>query len=476
MERKMIMAITFEVRHYAKQTLTKRIILVLAFTILLSLTASTLAQQNKSLGENSDRVNALLEAVEAGEIAYKLTEPNEIKALLGKPQRENVKDEGDKMWLDMGYPDISAWFKKNDDEPSFKLLSLSVKDKNLDIGGMLQGQRQVIVKNVDDFHKIELRNVDLRKLNLTGEGDYLKNQDFDSLTKWPVPEKLPVGFNPQKLLEEGKNPGLGIRELHKQGINGKGVGIAILDQRLLKNHEEFADRIVKYEERDLPYNQPLQMHGPPIVSIAVGKNCGVAPEAFVFYYAAMTTLEHKIQANCINEIIKYNGIAEDSEKIRVISISASPEEYSDNQAYLKARKKALDSGIIVVTCSSEFLDFGILTYIQGKDRDKPESYKMGRYGGPGSDIYIPTGNKTIATHQGTNVYLYERGGGFSWAAPYIAGLAALAFQVNPDLQPQTIEEQLLKTATHTKAGPVVNPRGFIESIRPEVRNENATDN
>ena len=86
-------------------------------------------------------------------------------------------------------------------------------------------------------------------------------------------------------------------------------------------------------------------------------------------------------------------------------------------------------------------------------------------------LLIPTGNKTIATHQGINVYKYERGGGMSWAAPYIAGLAALAFQVNPDLQPQTIVEQLVKTATHTKVGPVVNPQGFIESIRQATKKQ-----
>jgi len=33
------------------------------------------------------------------------------------------------------------------------------------------------------------------------------------------------------------------------------------------------------------------------------------------------------------------------------------------------------------------------------------------------------------------------------------------------LQPETILEQLVKTATHTKAGPVVNPKGFIEAVR-----------
>jgi len=241
--------------------------------------------------------------------------------------------------------------------------------------------------------------------------------------------------------------------------------IAILDQPLLLGHEEYTSRLVRYDSTRATKWSISQMHGSPIVGIAVGKTCGVAPGAFVFYYAATTTLEHEDQADCIDEIIKYNETAGNPGRIRVISISASPEGASNNDAFRKAHKKALDAGILVVTCSEKFLRYGTLTLIEGKDPDKPESYKVGRYGGASDVLLIPAGNKTLATHQGTNVYRYCREGGMSWAAPYIAGLAALAFQVNADLQPQTIVEKLVETATHTKAGPVVNPRRFIESVK-----------
>jgi hypothetical protein len=400
-----------------------------------------------------------------GRLAYKLTTPEELKALLGKPQRENKNDEGDVIWLDIGYPDIDAWFMKRDGNSSFRLLRVSIADKELNIGGMLQWQRQVIVRNIDDFREIELRNVDLRNLNLAGEGNYLKDQDFDSLTKWPGLERLPAGFDPKKLLEDGKNPGLGIRVLHKEGINGEGVGIAILDQPLLLGHEEYSSCLIRYDATKASGMSP-QMHGSPIVSIAVGKTCGVAPKAFVFYYAAGSTLGRaQIQADWINEIIKYNETNPETGRIGVISISASPERDSDNDAFLKARKKALNAGILVVTCSQKFLAYGNLTLIEGEDRDKPESYKLGRFGDSNDLLLIPTGNKTVATHQGINVYKYERGGGMSQAAPYLAGLAALAYQVNPKIEPKTIVKLLVETAIRTDAGPVVNPPGFIEAVR-----------
>lgn len=52
----------------------------------------------------------------------------------------------------------------------------------------------------------------------------------------------------------------------------------------------------------------------------------------------------------------------------------------------------------------------------------------------------------------------------SWGAPYLAGLAALAYQVDPKIDPKTIVELWLRTAVNTDAGPVVNPQGFIKSV------------
>ena len=61
-------------------------------------------------------------------------------------------------------------------------------------------------------------------------------------------------------------------------------GIAIIDQPSLRNHIEYEDRIIHYEEIDVQGVKP-QMHGPPVCSIAVGKSCGVAPAASLVYYA-----------------------------------------------------------------------------------------------------------------------------------------------------------------------------------------------
>jgi len=47
--------------------------------------------------------------------------------------------------------------------------------------------------------------------------------DFDTKTIWPTQAELPPGFDPEKVIEEAKDPGLGIKELHQEGIDGRGI-------------------------------------------------------------------------------------------------------------------------------------------------------------------------------------------------------------------------------------------------------------
>jgi predicted DNA-binding helix-hairpin-helix protein len=65
---------------------------------------------------------------------------------------------------------------------------------------------------------MDLRAYDLSGLDLRNSGGDLLYADFDSQTIWPSQEKMPPDFNWQKIMEMGKNPGLGIRQLHGVGV------------------------------------------------------------------------------------------------------------------------------------------------------------------------------------------------------------------------------------------------------------------
>ena len=420
-------------------------------------------------------------AAAEGKLAYKLTEPKELKALLGPPVAETTVNDGGMQKLLLDWPGVNATFiRVRRFSAPFTLWYVKLGGKSFRIGTFADnfggrpiniGQgRKVALRNEDDLKKFDtfwgFCEVSLVNLDLTGHENLLKKMCFDSRTEWPEPNKLPEGFNPARLLEEAKKPGLGIRSLHKQGIDGRGVGIAILDQPLLKNHQEYVDRIVLYEEIGV-WGMSPKMHGSPVASIAVGKTCGVAPAAALYYYAMrMTSMpDNKIYCDIIDKIIELNESASASERIRVISISTGMFAQQANFARWKQTlKKAEQHGIIVVTCDTAVLNYGTLARVPNKGADDPSSYRRGRYSTGKNILLVPT-NRTTASHYGPEVYTYWTEGGMSWAAPYIAGLAALAFQVNPDVQPQTIVEQLVKTATHTKAGPVVNPTGFIKAVQ-----------
>ena len=299
-----------------------------------------------------DSVEAALirKAAAEGRIAYKLTTPEEFKAIAGKPIREWM--ESDDEVINLNYPGIQArFFGKPDIQTPYTLMSISCKGRGVDIGR----NRPIVLRHVGDLEKFGsfwgFCNVDLSRLDLSQKGEILETVTFDNLTVWPPSDRLPPGFDPAERLEWGKNPGLGVRSLHQEGITGKGVGIAIIDQPLLKDHVEYADRIKSYHAIEVE-GVDIQMHGPPVCSIAVGRNCGVSPEASLHYYAVppWKWLENRPWARTVEQIVERNRDLPQSEKVRVISISLGAFWQRDYlEKWQSAVERANRNGILVVT-------------------------------------------------------------------------------------------------------------------------------
>jgi len=415
-------------------------------------------------------------AAAEGKLAYKLTEPKELKDLLGTPKKESTRSDGGMQILTLQYPSIKAYFGKMKTEPSpFTLLRLETEKGPVDIGE----NRKILLRNIADLKKFDsfwgLANTSLINLDLTEQKERLQELPFDSRTDWPPPDKLPKGFDPIRLLEDGKNPGLGIRQLHKQGIDGRGIHIAIIDQPLLKNHVEYASQLIKYESL-VEKGVPVQMHGPPVASIAVGKTCGVAPAASLSYYAVPSWKWQGNEPYCklLNRILDQNASLKPAKRIRVISISLGMfSSWPGFESWKKAVERAARQGVLVVTCDHTFLRYGTAKRVPGEDPDKPTSLRRGKYSSWRDALLVPAGNRTTASHHGPKLYTFWREGGMSWSAPYLAGLAALAFQVYPDIAPQKIVELYTQTAARTKGGTIVNPPGFLEAVR-KLRNQSKT--
>lgn len=446
--------------------------------MLLSLWAAALSAGQESPATAQSVLEKARQAASEGKLAYKLTTPEELKELLGPPASEKTSRDGGMELLNLQYQDLTARFTRMTDfKAPFTLATLSANKGWL--GGIIGpggridiGQdRQVELRTEADLAKFDafwgFAGVSLARLDLRGKEAVLRQMPFDSRTRWPSADRLPEGFDPNRLLEEGKNPGLGVRGLHAQGVDGRGVGIAIIDQPLLKEHKEYADRIVHYEPIEVPW-VPVQMHGPPVSSIAVGKDCGVAPKASLYYYAVppWKWTDNKPWADLLDRIVEFNETLGDKPRIRVVSISLGMFSQRPNfDAWKQAAEKASQHGILVVTCDPSFLRLATLRRDPSGDFDDPNCYRTGRYSAGRPALCVPAGNRTTASYHGPEVYTYEIEGGMSWAVPYLAGVAALAFQIDPEITPAQIVELWTTTATQTKVGPVINPPAFVETVR-----------
>jgi Subtilase family len=349
--------------------------------------------------------------------------------------------------------------------------------------------------NSSDGSQMDLVSYDLSSLDLRQSLNDLMYADFDTQTKWPSPDKMPPGFDWQRIMELGKNPGLGVRSLHTRGITGRGVGIAIIDQPLIVDHQEYADRMQLYEEININPSVSSEMHGPAVASIAVGKTTGVAPEADLYYIGCYAgdqvgtnnfTYNFHYIAQGIQRILDINRRLPKERKIRVISISVGwmPKNKGYNEV-VAAVKKAKAAGLLVVSSSLEET-FGFKFDALGRaplaDPDKFESYEPGMWWAKGfyagnqfSDrLLVPMDSRTTASPGGKGKYVFYRQGGWSWAIPYIAGIYALAAQATPTITPDEFWSIAMRTGRTIELkhddktipfGPILDPVALIAALQ-----------
>jgi subtilisin family serine protease len=342
-----------------------------------------------------------------------------------------------------------------------------------------------------DPFQIDLRSYDLRDLDLSASAQQMAYASFDDQTQWPPAGRLPAGFDWKKMMENGRNPGLGVRGLHAQGITGQGVGIAIIDQPLQIDHPEYRDQLRLYEEINFGSDTPAQMHGPAVASIAVGKTVGVAPDADLYLIADWFVdpdqqVNFTFLAKGILRVLEINQGLPAGRKIRVISVSRGYQESDRGYADLMAAIKAADQQGIPVISVGMFGSKKVGTLGLGRDAladpDVLASYRPATFIQPYLDkvadrldqLWIPIDSRTTASPTGTADYAYYSVGGMSWAEPYLAGVYALACQVDPKMTP----DRFWKLATQTgqkihvsskgktvEIGPVIDPPALIQAVK-----------
>jgi hypothetical protein len=150
----------------------------------------------------------------------------------------------------------------------------------------------------------------------------------------------------------------------------------------------------------------------------------------------------------------------------------------------RAMERAEKEGVLVVSPSlglSHGIDLFSLDRDPLSDPDDFWSYKhtwinelrrrnLGKWP---TGLLVPVSSKCFAGPSASNHYIFGRYGGISWSAPYLAGLYALACQVNPAITPKLFLEKALETGKvvetevdgeKQRIDRIVNPVKLIESF------------
>ncbi len=346
----------------------------------------------------------------------------------------------------------------------------------------------------------DARACDISKLELTEE--QLLNLCIDKTTIMSPEQKTIV----EVYTEKGKNPGLGIRSLHAQGITGKGVHMAIIDQPLSR-HQEYSENIRSHTDINTSEAgwSTAQLHGAAVTSIAVGKSVGVAPDATVDYYSTVNLTsnpdelkQYKLKvrdmieefkdypekhqywdnklkevkqygqapsnipyANAIIQILDKNKTLPPEERVSVISISWGFDILAPGFEELQgAIARAKEESVFVISTALD-RDYGF--DCSGANRDpkgdieSAEAYEAGAFWKEYSEnvepefledqLLVPMDHRTTADFTDETSYRYEgNDGGMSWAVPWLAGMYVLAKQTNPDITPEDFWKLAQETA------------------------------
>ena len=386
---------------------------------------------------------------------------------------------------------LSAQIKLPDIAPSAKAANLSWwVEKHYPNG---QPKEKVLAPDELDVRSGDLSDWDFSDYTAEELADVLS---FDEVTKFPPKNKLPKGFNPKKILKNGKNPGLGLYALHKKGIDGRGISIALVDQPIQTNHKEYKHALVWYKlapGMEKYEDGHASMHGAALASIAVGKKVGVAPKANLFFYAAGNDRDATPFAQALEEIYEMNKELPPTQKIRAVGISQGFNNHFKNtpgiDQFLASKKKLEESGVPVFMAGSwdveslsrnhslsnpDKLPYCRPIYWWGKDSNY---YKQHRY-----YFTVPTDFRTTASPTGENHYVHYAEGGYSWAVPYVVGLYALAAQVYPNLTRDIFKEAWAETSVSPtcefqgvefEAYNLVQPAKLIENLQQRRKREEA---
>jgi hypothetical protein len=302
---------------------------------------------------------------------------------------------------------------------------------------------------------------------------------------WPSPDKMPKGFNPNKILEQAK---------YTQRIDatGKGINIAVIDNMLDITNPEYAENIKYFQpikEKGILPNK----HASMVMGNLCGKNTGIAPDVNVYFFSKLVyqnrNSNNKELCDILRNVIEFNSKQPKGKKIHILSCSwGVRKQYSPEVCELLSQLQS--NGVKIILCSSnddknnsytlsgrDFMPCNNpnMTDIQPDIQNEETVNNLNKLyqNEPDKIIGIPTNMKTTPLE--SDGWQYRIFGGESSSAPYIAGVYACAlegnqlFMTRPNWQSE-LNDILKSTATITDDNNyIINPKGIREQVSQIVK-------
>ena len=308
-------------------------------------------------------------------------------------------------------------------------------DKDMDLSFILEGIEDMDVSQID--------------INILQEN--FKRTTFDSKTKFS--QEQIEKYHPKELLEEGKKFSDSMERLYKKGIDGRGTKIAIIDSCFDSKIEEFEDRVIQqvvFEKKDgndfISHREYKKedgdgFHGKTTASLAVGKECGIAPKAEVYLFGIA---EGTDWAEAKEAILKY--MLDNDINVDIISMSADTK---NSEQTIKMLKELEEKGCPFLDSSGFWKDFSWgRTSEDGTEVVQDELMKTiselpcdeNSRGGKviknlNNTVLIPCTGRTSLQTGKERVYKYNGSVcGASFAIPQVAALFAIARQIDPSIK------------------------------------------
>lgn len=264
-------------------------------------------------------------------------------------------------------------------------------------------------------------------------------QMFDVLNQPPA-----LNLDPYQSLQTGYQA-LGIANWHRN-TTGRGVRIAVIDTGVDLEHPDLKGQIQTLENMaPEPADHNLaDVHGTAVVGILAARPnngigiAGIAPDAEIFALrACWPTQAGGLAAKCNSFTLALALNRALARHCQIINLSLSG---PDDPLLRQLLEKALAKGVLIIAASSQNLAGGFPASLPGVLAVGTNDGKTLGLTAPGTDIL------TTVPHQA-----YDFMTGSSFAAPHVAGLAALLWQLHPQW-PATEIVQTLRGAAASLQG------------------------